>query len=163
MRTRKLPYELGTWFAVPVPSGGYGVGVVARANKKGVVLGYFFGPRRFKIPTLDEVRQARPCDAVLVHLFGALGLVREEWPILGNDPNWRREDWPMPGFFYRDSISGRTQLRYYDESKLGVHVREEPCDSTLSSTAPRDGLAGQGALEIYLDRALPPVSTSHRS
>jgi hypothetical protein len=163
MGARKLPYDLGTWFAVPLPSGGYGVGVVTRANKKGFVLGYFFGPRYFKVPTLNEVYQARPSDASLVQFFGDLGLIRGEWPILGNDPNWRREDWPTPGFFHRDSISGRTQLRYYDENKLGVHVREEPCDSTLSSSAPHDGLAGQKALEIYLDRALPSVSTDRRS
>ena len=45
---RKLPYSEGDVFAVPLPDGGYGVGVVTRMDGKGSVLGYFLrrAPRR---------------------------------------------------------------------------------------------------------------------
>lgn len=32
-----LPYREGTWFSVPMPTGGYAVGVVARATPGGGV------------------------------------------------------------------------------------------------------------------------------
>jgi hypothetical protein len=151
---RQIPYKIGTWFAVPLPSGGYGVGVVARANGKGEVFGYFFGPRRSTVPTLKEVSGATPKDAVLLRLFGDLGLIRGEWPILGTDPTWTHERWPMPGLLHRDDVTGKMSLRYYDEEKLGLFVREEPCDRALADSAPRDGLSGQGALEVRLDGLL---------
>lgn len=38
-------YREGSRFAVPLRQGGYAVGLVARVNPRGVLLGYFFGPR----------------------------------------------------------------------------------------------------------------------
>ena len=63
-------YGEGDWFAVPLREGGFAAGVVARANPKAVLLGYFFGPRRAAVPSVEEVSRLRPDDAVLVGKFG---------------------------------------------------------------------------------------------
>jgi hypothetical protein len=52
---RKLPDSEGDGFAVPLRDGGYAIGVVARMDRKGSVLGYFFGPRYDEPPKLAEV------------------------------------------------------------------------------------------------------------
>jgi hypothetical protein len=43
----KLPHTEGTWFAVPLRDGGYGVGVVSRVAPKGPCSGHeiAIGPR----------------------------------------------------------------------------------------------------------------------
>jgi hypothetical protein len=51
-------YNEGDWFAVPLREGGFAIGVIARVmpRKEGVVLGYFFGPRRNAVPTVEEAQ-----------------------------------------------------------------------------------------------------------
>ena len=76
----------GDWFAVPLRTDGFAVGVVARAGTGGVLLGYFFGPRRQAQAGIDDVRHLRPEQAVLVGRFGHLGLTGGTWPLLGRAP-----------------------------------------------------------------------------
>jgi len=154
MRKGKLPYAEGTWFAVPLPTGGFGVGRVARCNGRGEVFGYFFGPRWSTIPKLEKTSELKPEDAILRRMFGDLGLVRGSWAILGTPKDWRREDWPMPPLLYIDDISGKAWLRYYDENALGPFLRQNRCDPSEHLDAPRDGLSGKGALETWFDKAL---------
>ena len=45
----KLPVKEGDCFCVPLPKGGYALGVLAR-EKKGFMLGYFFKPRLIAPP-----------------------------------------------------------------------------------------------------------------
>src|SRR4051812_22786689 len=95
----KLNYTEGTWFAVPLDSGGFGVGVVARATKKGpVILVYLFGPKRDTVPSLSEVADLDPSAALKVIRIGDLHLINGKWPIIGRSPEWQRESWPMPMF-----------------------------------------------------------------
>jgi hypothetical protein len=79
----KVKYREGDWFAVPLRDVGYAVGLIARANPGGVLLGYFFGPRRSEVPGLEDVAGLRPGDAVLVRMFGHLGIVRGEVAVAG--------------------------------------------------------------------------------
>lgn len=90
------PYSEGDWFAVPLRIGRYATGVVARSASGGILLGYFFGPRRVSIPTVNEVVQAAAKDSVLVERFADLGIIQHEWPIIGATPNWNRDSWPVP-------------------------------------------------------------------
>src|SRR5213592_3499242 len=50
MAPRKLPYREGDVFAVPLQDGAYGIGVVARMDREGAVLGYFFDRRYESVP-----------------------------------------------------------------------------------------------------------------
>lgn len=104
----------GDWFAVPLREGSFAVGVVARANPKAALLGYFFGPRRSETPELEEVANLKPEDAVLVGTFGHLGLTQGKWPILGQLDGWDRWTWPMPAFVRYEELTGRYFHVFYD-------------------------------------------------
>jgi hypothetical protein len=78
MARNKINYREGDWFAVPLRDGDYAVGVVARVDGSGGVLGYFFGPRRAEVPSLLEVENLDPDQALRVLRFGDLGLIENE-------------------------------------------------------------------------------------
>src|SRR5689334_22542654 len=98
MPRKALPYAAGAWFAVPLKTGGFALGVVARADGRGVVLGYFFGPRYVALPAGEHTQGLRAADAVLVERFGDLGLIHGEWPIIQRECAWNPADWPVPVF-----------------------------------------------------------------
>lgn len=148
-----LPYHEGTWFAVPLRSGGFGLGRVTRMAPEGKVLvGYFFGPRRRTAPTLSNTFGLTPQDASLVVRFGDLSLVQGDWRILGDAGPWDRSQWPTPDFLREDPLSGQAWRVRYDDDYPNIVV-----DETLVSPKTalgRDGLFGAGAVEIALDRKL---------
>ena len=106
MRRRRLPYCEGDWFAVPLRDTGYATGLVARADRRGGLLGYFFGPRRESPASLEDLQMLTPSDAILVGQFGDLGLLRGAWPIIGSAGAWDRAAWPMPLFARTDVVPG---------------------------------------------------------
>jgi hypothetical protein len=152
-RKKRLPYKEGDWFAVPLRGGGYGVGIVARCDGKGVVLGYFFGPKRRSIPNLEELSDLKPERADLIEMFGDLGLLKGRWKVLGSFPNWDRTKWPVPLFARTESILGLCELVEYSDSTL-KEARSVPCSPRKASRYPEDGLSGYGALEIGLTSSL---------
>jgi len=149
---KKLPYIESSVFAVPLPDGGYARGVVARSNKKGkILLGYFFGPR---LASTNEVtmNDINPGKSILCVLFGDLGLINGEWPIVGTVPYWERSKWPMPDFVRRDELSKQAWLvRYSDDDPTQIET-EHPTD--YDSKLGRDSLSGYGAVEIKLAKLL---------
>ncbi|EEF59410.1 immunity 26/phosphotriesterase HocA family protein [Pedosphaera parvula] len=150
----KLPYKEGTWFAVPLRQGGFAIGVVARATAKGkVILGYFFGPRRMSVPTLEEVETLNPQNAIRKLQVGDLSLVKGEWPIIGLSKSWERADWPMPVFIRRDPLRPKAWLVYRSDTDPNVVIREEPAPNGLTGLE-NDSLSGAGAAEIVLTRLL---------
>jgi hypothetical protein len=158
----KLPYHEGTWFAVPLEGGGFGIGVVARATSKGkVILCYFFGPRSNGVPALEEVERLRPRDAIQVVQIGDLALIRGKWPIIGEGASWKRSEWPMPPFVRRCELSRRAwRVQYSDVDPNKIDYEEpEPSDSALE----RDALLGYRAVEQLLTRLLStPPATGQR-
>lgn len=154
MVVKKLPYREGDWFAVPLRDGGYALGRIARADGKGIVVGYFFGPRQERVPTIREAEGKRPDDAILVKLFGDLGLLQGRWPVLGHRPPWRREEWPIPAFQRIDEIANKAWRVRYDDSSLIAAAEERVAPDEVRSL-PRDGTSGAGAIETRLARILP--------
>jgi hypothetical protein len=152
-RKKKLPYKEGDWFAVPLRKGGCGVGVVARCDGKGTVLGYFFGPKRRRLPELGDLSDLEPGRADLIEMFGDLGLLKGEWKVLGSLPNWDRAKWLVPRFARTESILGLTELIEYSEDTL-QEVRSIRCSPEKARQYPEDGLAGYGAVEIRLTKLL---------
>ena len=149
-----LPYREGDWFAVPLRSGGYGLGVVARMDGEGIVLGYFFGPKRDQVPSFKETVRLKAGNAAYVRRFGDLGLLHGKWPIVGRSDLWRKELWPIPRFCrYSPDLNTRAYDVEYSEDKLEaineVEISPEEC-----LQMPRDGLSGFGAIEITLGRLL---------
>jgi hypothetical protein len=126
------------------------VGLIARSKPGGrILLGYFFGPRREHLPSLNDVQGLTVKDAILVRRFGDLGLYNKEWPIIGPSASWNRKIWPMPSFVREDVVSGETTLIDYSEDDL-TEVSERPGSPDDLHRYPEDGLSGYGAIGIKL-------------
>jgi hypothetical protein len=150
---KKLPYEDGTWFAVPLRNGGYGTGVVARHSQDGVVLIYLFGPKRSKPAELGDVERLSKAHAVRVCMAGDLGLMEGSWPIIGKGRLWAREDWPMPKFLRKDELGGAAWLVTYADDNPNHVIREERVSPDMAGFE-RDALSGAGAVEIVMTQLL---------
>lgn len=155
-----IPYEEGTWFAVPLRNRGFGTGVVVRMKADqlgGICVGYFFGPRSDGLPRFEDVEGLQPRDAVLICQFGDLSLVDHTWPILGTARCWSRKHWPMPAFARTNPLNGRISMVKYSEDDIRHIISEEPANPSDAISMPRDGLYGAGAVEIVLTKLLEQV------
>jgi Immunity protein 26 len=149
----KLPYQEGSIFVLPIRTGGYARGVVARKAPRGKVLfGYFFGP------LLSSVRSApvdglNPSQATFRVRFGDLGLINGEWKVIGSIRDWNRAEWLMPAFIRKDPLGKRKSLvvTYSDTDPLRIES-ERPFDD--DSGLDSDTLYGYGAVEIVLTKLL---------
>jgi hypothetical protein len=150
----KINYSEGDWVGVPLPGGGWAVGLVARMNRKGAVIGYFFGPRRDAVPTVEQLEALQPDDAILVGKFGDLGLVKNEWPVIGRQPDWDRDQWPIPVFVRRPPLIDRVVKVWYDETELNWPAREEILPAGQDFHAPEDGLMGYVYVQNKLEKLL---------
>jgi len=149
-----LPYREGDWFAVPLRGGGYALGIAARLNGEGKVLGYFFGPKREEIPVLADAVSLSPEQAIHVRFFGDLGLLDGTWPILGRLDTWQRSVWRMPAFgrYFPELKTPPFRIEYEDDTlrQIGeTKITPEECQKL-----PRDGSSGFGAIEITLTKRL---------
>lgn len=150
----KLNYTEGSWFAVPLDSGGFGVGVVARATKKGpVILVYLFGLKREAVPSLSEVAKLDPSAAVKVIRIGDLHLLDGRWPILGRSPEWQRESWPMPMFTRSPPFLNHAYNVRYSDVDPAREVSETKVPLGTSTYEPTSTY-GAGAVEFELTRLL---------
>jgi hypothetical protein len=145
-------YYEGTWFAIPLRRGGYGVGVVARAKNK-CALAYFFAPRLKSVPKIDEISNLRANVAIAAFRVGDLGLLNGDWPIIGNSSSWNRDDWPMPIFIRREPITLRNWLVIFSDTDPTKRIKEieEPTDRPDLRS---DSLYGYGAAEIEMTKIL---------
>jgi hypothetical protein len=147
-------YGEGDWFAVPLRNGGFGVGLIARANSNGGLLGYFFGPRHVRVPVLSDLVGLSARDAVLIGKIGHLGLKQGKWPVLGRTAGWDRNEWPMPVFIRHEELSGRSYRVFYDPHDPNRLLREERVLVGETARGPEDGLMGAQYAEIRLSRLL---------
>ena len=160
---RKKLYREGDWFLVPLDRrpGQYGLGLVARVGRRGLLAGFFFGPVLDRVPSRTEWRARaeglRPADALLVQQFGDLGIQDEAWPVLGQSPRWsiEREGWRLPDFGYVDPVSPtRGYLRSYDPDDPSKFIGETECSAEEARAHFPDDLAGHVALQAVLTKAL---------
>ena len=148
-----MSYKSGDWFAVPLRSDGYALGVIARVGSGGVLFGYFFEPKLYSMPTRIPTN-VKPDDRIYWSKFSHLGLTKGKWPIIEkSSEECDCDDWPMPPMIRVDSNSGVAFLSTYDNSTLEC-VAEEKCDPKLIDKFPYDGLMGAGAVEIMLTNLL---------
>ena len=95
-----------------------------------------------------------PSNAVLIRRFGDLGLVEGQWEVLGSDPGWDRDRWPVPGFGRREELTGRSWRVEYSDAD-GIELLGEMIVSDAErERLPEDGLAGAGFVEQRLTRLL---------
>lgn len=153
----KPTIQEGTWFALPLQQGGYSVGVVARKQRRGgILLAYFFGRRWDAPPSLDDVRTEPPNTAIRVLRVGDLGLRNGRWHVIGFDPMWRREDWPIPRLMRQNILTGERLIVEYADDDPGQEIREFPTSDVDVQSA---NLYGFVAAEVVLSRAIDGISS----
>lgn len=98
----------GQFFLLPLGkgSGQYAVGLVARVPRRGgVLLGYFFGPRRREPPGPEWLNGLQASNAVFACRFKDTPLFRGEWRSLSVREPFDRAAWPVPAFHRFDGTS----------------------------------------------------------
>ena len=141
----------GNLYGVPLGNGIFGVCLVARAGRLGT-LGYFSNQAYDRLPNIGDAVFLRG-DAAWVALFGDLGIVNGEWPLIGPIPHWNRELWPLPVFGRMSELSGRAFRVTYDDS-LRSRPAVEAADPDEVANLPKDSLAGSGFAEQRLRKLL---------
>jgi hypothetical protein len=162
----KKTLQEGDCFAVPLPSGGFAIGVVARAMERSdsVIFVYMFGPRRMELPDIKDAKNLRPVRSIF---HGRVGAGRR-WSNLGRLADYSRSQWPMPSFLSVDLLTGRTVVRTYDDDDPS-HLKEERALSVRaaarrgSASTTSDGLFGPVALEVVLNDLLGDPKATGRS
>ena len=162
---KKVKYNEGDWFAVPLTNGHFGVGLIARVDRKmHEIIGYFFGDVYADIPVLRKHLTYSPGDAVLIQWVVDRGIVEGLWPIILTGQGINKQKWIVPVFGQPDY--GRPPMgywiRYDNENPSSVQPIErryvlwnEVCH------LPSNGLAGHIALErklshLLLEGPIPP-------
>lgn len=155
---KRIKYSEGQWFAVPLKTGGYALGIIVRGNYKTKGgLGYFFGPRYKEVPDERETWLKKPSDAILITWFGDLGIIWGRWPLIPSTRPFRREEWPVPKFKRIDPLNPRRGwlVEYsQDDDGKGLPICETLCDAGDLEGLPEDGVDGYEAVEIVLTHLL---------
>lgn len=148
----KRLYSEGDVFLVPLKSGGYARGLIARTSPKGKgIYGYFFGPRLENVQgvVLEDIQ---PSKSILRLMFGDLGFIKKEWPIIGKVKNWNRTLWPMPDFIRRNPIDKTAVLvRYCDTDTMKI---ESELTANYDTDLPIESASGYVAVQIKLEKLL---------
>lgn len=148
--SKSLPYADGDLIAVPLrDEAGYAVGLIAAHDGLGGVIGYFFNQRFEEAPSLEAASALGSPDVLRAMRFGDLGLVKGGWIVLGEYPEWRPCDWPIPVFGRREP-TGRAFKVMYSAKDLRGPEREEAITDGECDLLPRDALSGSGAVERVL-------------
>ena len=130
-----IPYREGQFFLLPVERGAYAVGLIARAPVRGgVLLGYFFGPRRSQAPVSQWLNALHPQQAALVCRFKDAALYRGDWKVIGDLEPFTRAAWPVPAFHRFDGsvthVPGNDAVQdwkvEYGDDNLIVPRKENP-------------------------------------
>jgi len=157
-------YGEGYWFAVPLGTGGFSVGIIARMNKRrNIILGYFFAERWTYPPRLVDIQNRSAEEAVLKCIFNSRALVDARWPILGRSPGWDRGAWPMPAFCRTEELTGRYwKVIYPDddptEARTEIQITADECQKL-----PKDVLFSPNSIEATLTRLLESEGATMRT
>jgi hypothetical protein len=158
----RLPYFEGDFIAIPLRDGsGYGVGRIARMAPGGrLLVGYFFGMKFRRPPSVSELEHLTATDACLIRQFADLGLMSGTWQALGGHETLDRRAWPMPNFGRRESLTGRAIRYEYPDDNPNARPREEHISSAELDRLPAAGIDGSGLLEMRLTRLLADTPAS---
>jgi len=149
-------YSEGDFFAVPLKTGGYGIGIAVCVGPRGTVVGRFFAPVRESLPTMNDLEHLTENDSVHVEHFRDGGLRDGSWTIIGQHPTWDSYEWPIPkfGWFqpFGDQPGGRAFEMELDEN-LKTY-RQKEISMAHFEQLPYEILVGSKAAEITITLAL---------
>jgi hypothetical protein len=156
----KRPHSIleGSTWAIPLPKGGYGVVVVARAGTDVQSLGQLFCfvlARRFDaIPKQTAVTGLKLTDAGAVMWLPISPFKQGRWKPIGNVSKFSRRLWPVPPLLNRSDHANSTLSLFSDEAAAAV-LANEPVTDRKSSVLPEMVWAHQAApFEKGLQKAL---------
>jgi hypothetical protein len=155
MRKKYIKYQEGQWFAVPLRSVGYGIGIIVRGeySTKGG-LGYFFGPKYHEVPKGVDTLSKNRDNALLICRFGDYGIVNGKWLLIENGKPFVREEWPVPKFHRIPPLPpGQAVLVEYPHDSKDMF--RPLCETAVPITSeilalPDDMLFASGSVEIAL-------------
>lgn len=151
---RRLPYQEGDWFLVPLVEDQWAAGRVARLHPGGkIAFVYLFGPFA-NPPVIDGLAALLPSEAVLIGRIADQGLVRREWPVLGH-ADWRRGEWPLMPFRNVDPTTRRVRRVEYEDGNLATPVVWQVVDDEMAGS-PADTLYGHLSLQKRLSKMFAP-------
>jgi hypothetical protein len=154
---KRIRFNEGQWFAVPLKTDGYVIGVIVRGNNKTICLGYFFGPK-YETPPGDEATwEKTPENAILITRFGDLGIVNGSWPLIQSTRPFSREEWPIPKFGMEIPFSeGKGYVREYDIDDSGswILLLESVVEIKEIVGLSKDSFMGGGSVEFRLTQLI---------
>ncbi len=137
---------------MPLRNGGYCRGVAARMNGKGIAFGYFFGLRIKKKEDATIDATLRPTNAIVLSMFGDLGLLKGEWPVVGRIEPWIKADWPLPPLYRTDALGQAGYISYCDDKLNFAKEQMVKIGEIDTKKFSKDSVWGYGAAEIHLTR-----------
>lgn len=167
MAKKKLdPWPAGTLFVLPLPKGGYLLGLVARIEpslrkKSRLMFCYFFGPRVSDARDIHRPIAKSPSERVYWGIVDDFALRTGRWIVVEHLHGFDSNVWPMPPFRRPQIFGGgpgwarKYFLTTYDEVKLsakGLGVGPVLIDD--KSLYPFDESAGYIAMENLVEDAL---------
>jgi hypothetical protein len=143
----------GNWIAVPLGEE-FAIGLLARVNKDGICVGYFFRGLYKVVPSVETLGELHADDAVLIQRFGGKYLESKRWTIIGRHHAWDAAPWPLPEFRHRDLVSGMWHIRKYSDDKALWITTDRIATESEAQNLPEDGCADPKWLEDRLARLL---------
>ncbi|MDR2145673.1 MAG: immunity 26/phosphotriesterase HocA family protein [Tannerella sp.] len=149
---------VGKLFIVPLMNKGFTIGLVARQDRN-ILLGYFFDIYFSQKPSIIENSMINKDNVCLICLFGILGLKNKEWTIIGDLPNWNKNEWIVPTFKQKDPLlECYYAINYNDELNEVSRMKINTDDAQSLYNA---GVHGSGIVEsILLDKVKIPLQVA---
>jgi hypothetical protein len=145
----------GNCFLIPLPSGGFAIGVLSQLLGGKLPFGYFFGPRRIEPPNKGELANLDPRTAIVRVKFGRTEIDNGRWQTIGRLGDWIPADWPTPPHTSGEAGAGRMwRIEYPRDASKDHPAKLDRVTAQEASGLSRDILMGALALEKQLDRLL---------
>ncbi len=105
MVKKKQNVVAGNWYGMRLRRSEYVPLIVARyAPSTDAALVYVFDACSKQCPVLNSVRNLSASSALTAFVVSADPLADGLWPLIGKDPDFSKEKWPMPWFLEVDPL-----------------------------------------------------------
>lgn len=157
----------GTWFQLPLPSGGYALGLIVRRAKgpiPRIIFCYFFGPRLESWEQIQKPIALAPSDRIFFARTNDRAFKTNRWIVLDDMKSFDPNIWSMPPF-RSGAVGGgpdhrrRRYLRTYNDQFKCVAEELQVVDRV--EDYPQDIDFGHLAMEQALDRVLVGTYEDH--
>jgi Immunity protein 26 len=125
----------GTWFAVTLPGGGYGVALVARrrpsTRRYKEIFVYIFCPQFGTVEEIGDVQRFKAGDQIALTFTYDQGMLDGKWPIIGRMEPFNAEGWPLPLIKSGPFGGGPDWKRRFEIYRMGDDLQLEATLGTM--------------------------------